>query len=119
MKIRWLDDVAPHDFEAALNYLSLKLDPDRAGAVVTELRAAEVGWYRANDVIRACQLAPLPPADPGVCRVLSKIKKGTPLSPVLVVSYHFGGDIADGYHRVSSAYHQDPFQLVPMRLAHA
>jgi hypothetical protein len=119
VKTRWLDDVEVRDYEAALNYLTLKLDPERAVAVVAELRKTELEWYRANDVIRACQLAPLPPADPGVSRVLAKIKKGTPLSPVLVVSYHFGGDIADGYHRVSGAYYLDPFQLVPMRLAHA
>jgi hypothetical protein len=35
---------------------------------------------------------------------------------VLVVSTGDGADIADGYHRVSLAYHLDPFGDVPLRI---
>lgn len=115
-KPRWLDDVAPHDFDAALAYLTLKLDPSRAEAAVAGLRAATLEWRRANDIIRACGLEPLPDTDPGVAKNLRKIRAGKPLSPVLLVSYHFGGDIADGYHRVSTVYLIDPFALVPLRV---
>lgn len=118
-KVRWLPDVAPHDYDAALGYLTLKLDAPRAIVVVRQLREAPgVEWRRANDVIRACQLPPLPLSDPGVKRGLRKIRAREQLSPVLVVSYRFGGDIADGYHRVSAVYQLDPFQLVPLRLAY-
>ncbi len=114
--LRWLDDVVAHDFEAALAYLSLKLDEKQAAAAVGRLRKAEVTSRRANDILRACSLVPLPLDDPGVRRDLLKAVSGKRLSPVLVVSSSHGGDIADGYHRVSLAYHLNPFGDVPLRI---
>ena len=38
--LRWLDDVAAHDFDAALAYLSLKFDEKQAAAAVGRLRKA-------------------------------------------------------------------------------
>ena len=117
--LQWLDDVVAHDFDAALAYLSLKFDEKRAAAAVGRLRKAEVTRRRANDVLRACGLVPLPLDDPGVRRDLLKAVSGKRLSPVLVVSSDDGGDIADGYHRVSLAYHLDPFGDVPLRIGAA
>jgi hypothetical protein len=117
--VRWLDDVAAHDFEAALAYLSLKLDEKQATAAVGRLRKARVTRRRANDILRACDLAALPLDDPGVRRDLLNAVSGKRLSPVLVVSTGNGGDIADGYHRVSLAYHLDPFGDVPLRIGAA
>lgn len=114
--LRWLDDVVAHDFEAALAYLSLKLDEKQAAAAVGRLRKAEVTRRRANDILRACSLVALPLDDPGVRRDLLNAVSGKRLSPVLVVSTDDGGDIADGYHRVSLAYHLDPFGDVPLRI---
>jgi hypothetical protein len=117
--LRWLDDVAAHDFDAALAYLSLKLDEKQAAAAVGRLRKAEVTRRRANDILRACGLVALPLDDPGVRRDLLNAVSGKRLSPVLVVSTDHGGDIADGYHRVSLAYHLDPFGDVPLRIGAA
>ncbi|MGD0880989.1 MAG: hypothetical protein ABSB09_05430 [Acidimicrobiales bacterium] len=117
--LQWLDDVAAHDFDAAQAYLSLKLDERQAEAAVGRLRKAEVTHRRANDILRACSLVPLPLDDPGVRRDLLKAVSGKKLSPVLVVSTDHGGDIADGYHRVSLAYHLDPFGDVPLRIGAA
>jgi hypothetical protein len=117
--LRWLDDVAAHDFEAASAYLSLKLDEKQAAAAVGRLRKAEVTRRRANDILRACSLEALPLDDPGVRRDLLNAVSGKRLSPVLVVSTGDGGDIADGYHRVSLAYHLDPFGDVPLRIGAA
>ncbi len=117
--LHWLDDVAPHDFEAAVAYLSLKLDTKRAQTAVGRLRKAEVTRRRANDILRACNLEALPLDDPGVRRDLLNAVSGKRLSPVLVVSTGDGGDIADGYHRVSLAYHLDPFGDVPLRIGTA
>jgi hypothetical protein len=117
-KIRWLPDVAPHDYQAAQNYLSLRLDPARAELAVQHLSSAGVTRRRANDIIRACGLDVLPLTDAGVAKNLRKVRSGIALSPVLVVSYEVGGDIADGYHRVCMAYHRDPWSMVPLRLAH-
>jgi hypothetical protein len=117
--LRWLDDVAPHDFDAALAYLSLKFNEKQASAAVTRLRKADVTRRRANDILRACGLDALPLDDAGVRRDLLNAVSGKKLSPVLVVSTGDGGDIADGYHRVSLAYHLDPFGDVPLRIGAA
>jgi len=116
--IRWEKVVAPHDFEAALAYLSLRFDEDRAKKLVKKLRSAEITQRRANDVLRACNREPLELNDPGVLRDLVAIAQGKKLSPVLVVYAKDGGpDIADGYHRVSLAYRLNPFAMVPLRIA--
>jgi hypothetical protein len=114
--ISWLKDVADHDYEAAYNYLSLKFDEKRAGEVVDRMKNAKVTERRANDILRASGLSPLPLTDPGVKRDLLKLLSGEKLSPVLVCDQKPGADIADGYHRVSLAYNIDPFTAVPLRL---
>ena len=114
--IAWLKDVAEHDYEAAFNYLSLKLDDKRAGEAVDRMKKATLTERRANDILRATGLSPLPLTDPGVQRDLLKLLNGEKLSPVLVSDQKPGADIADGYHRVSLAYNIDPFMSVPLRL---
>lgn len=117
--LHWLDDVAPHDFDAASAYLSLKFDEKQAAAAVGRLRKSVVTRRRANDILHTCSLVPLSLDDPGVRRDLLNAVSGKRLSPVLVVSTGDGGDIADGYHRVSLAYHLDPFGDVPLRIGAA
>jgi hypothetical protein len=114
--IKWLDDVAEHDYEAARNYLSLKFDDKRASDIVSRLKKATVTARRANDILRATHLPALPLTDPGVQRDLLKLLNGEKLSPVLVCDQNSEADIADGYHRVSLAYSIDPFMAVPLRL---
>jgi hypothetical protein len=112
--IAWLKDVADHDYEAAYNYLSLKFGKKRATEIVDSLKKAKLTSRRANDILRATGLTPLPLTDPGVQRDLLKLLGGEKLSPVLVCDEC--ADIADGYHRVSLAYDIDPFMSVPLRL---
>ena len=114
--IKWLDDVAEHDYEAAYNYLSLKFDEKRAGEIVDRMKTAKLTSRRANDILRATGLPVLSLTDPGVRRDLLKLLSGEKLSPVLVCDQKAGADIADGYHRVSLAYNIDPFMNVPLRL---
>lgn len=115
--IKWLDDVADHDYAAAEAYLSLKLDVESAGKVVKRLRKAPLTRRRANDILRAAGLSPAPLDDPGVMKDLVKVIGGKELSPVLVVSGKEGADIADGYHRVSLVYRLDPYGEIPLKLA--
>jgi hypothetical protein len=117
VEVPWLDDVAKHDFTAAEEYLSLRLEPALVANAVKDLRSATVTTRRANDILRACDRDPLPLDDPGVMRDLIKVISGGKLSPVLVVTLPQGADIADGYHRVSLAYHLNPFGVVPLRIA--
>jgi hypothetical protein len=114
--IAWLEDVAKHDFDAAHNYLSLKFDEERASEIVDRMKKGKVTSRRANDILRATGLSPLPLSDPGIKRDLLKLLSGEKLSPVLVCDQKPGADIADGYHRVSLAYNIDPFMMVPLIL---
>jgi hypothetical protein len=116
-KIKWLDDVADHDYDAAEAYLSLKLDEDAVRKIVKRLRHASVTTRRANDILRAAGLTAAPLDDPGVMKDLIKAIEGRHLSPVLVISGETGADIADGYHRVSLVYRIDPYGEIPLKLA--
>jgi hypothetical protein len=115
-KIRWLDDVADHDYDAAEAYLSLKLDSEAVRKALKRLRKASLTTRRANDILRAAGLSPAPLDDPGVVKDLTKVIEGERLSPVLVLSTDGGADIADGYHRVSLVYRIDPYDEVPLKL---
>lgn len=114
--IRWLDDVAEHDYAAAQAYLSLSLDEHRANKTITHLRKSALTRRRANDILRAARLDAAPLDDPGVVKDLIKIIEGRKLSPVLLVRDAGRTDIADGFHRVSLVYRLDPYGEVPLRL---
>jgi hypothetical protein len=116
-RIKWLEDVADHDYDAAEAYLSLKLDEEAVHKTVKRLRSASLTARRANDILRAAGLTPAPLDDPGVMKDLIKVVEGKHLSPVLVVSAESGADIADGYHRVSLVYRIDPYGEVPLKIA--
>jgi len=115
--LKWLDDVEDQDFDAALNYLSIKLDPHRARLAIEALHDAEITHRRSNDLLRATDRSALPLDDLGVHHDLLKVIAGKKLSPILVVSFSHGADFADGYHRASLSYLTDPFSVVPCRIA--
>lgn len=116
-KIRWLEDVVEHDYEAAEAYLSLKLDGEAVQKAVKRLRKAPLRTRRANDILRAAGLSAAALEDPGVMKDLIKVIEGRHLSPVLVLGAEGRADIADGYHRVSLVYRIDPYGVVPLKLA--
>ncbi len=117
--IKWRDEVAEHDYEAARAYLSLKLDARATSKAVADLRKAKLTSRRANDILRAAGLEAAPLDDPGVVKDLVKVIEGKALSPVLVVGGVGRTDIADGFHRVSLVYRVDPYGVVPLKLAAA
>lgn len=117
-EIKWASKVAPHDYDAAEAYLSLLLDERRAKDLVDAMRETEVVQRRANDILRACHREPLTWDDPGVRHAELKVDSGKELSPILVVSFDYGADIADGYHRASLIYTRDPFGDVPCVIVH-
>ena len=112
----WADDVEDEDYEAARAYLTLRWDARRAKHAAVDLRKATLTTRRVNDILRAYGREPLPVDDPGVRNTLLDLLSGKLLSPVLLVGDETGGDIADGYHRVSLQYHLDPFADVPCKL---
>jgi hypothetical protein len=115
-EIKWLDEVADHDYQSAEAYLSIKFGKTEVAKLVERLRKAPLATRRANDILRAAGLAPAPLDDPGVIKDLIKVIEGTGLSPVLVIRDEARADIADGYHRVSLVYRIDPYGNVPLKL---
>ncbi len=119
--VKWLEKPQAHDFPAAADYLALLADSATVKKLTKRLRAGTVVYKKAKDILRAAQLSLLPVDNPHVASDLSKIEKGEPLSPILVVR----GDIvtgvplqiADGYHRVRASYHTDENTDIPVVLA--
>jgi hypothetical protein len=118
--VKWLEEPEPHDFPAAADYLALLADMHTVNGVTDKLRAGDVVHKKAKDILRAAQLSLLPEDNPHVAADLAKIKKGQPLSPILLVrgDYQTGValQIADGYHRVCASYHTDENTDIPVVL---
>jgi type II secretory pathway component PulJ len=95
--------------------------PSDAALVVSKLRAAETQVFLAKDLLRASSLPLLKEDNKHVAHDLEKVKKGTALSPVLLVA----GDVttnrplvvADGYHRICASYWLDENAAIPCRIA--
>jgi hypothetical protein len=113
--IRWLKEPEAQDYPAALSYLSLTFKPRVAAAYVDKLREANVVEFRAKDIFRASQLSLLGVSNTRVERDQEKIRKGTPLSPLLLVRMPELGKviIADGYHRLCAVYTFDEDAVIP------
>lgn len=120
-KVKWLEKPEDHDFPAAGDYLALLADANTVREVTDSLQHGTVVYKKAKDLLRAAQLSLLPEDNPHVAADLTKIKKGTPLSPILAVR----GDlttgvplqIADGYHRVCASYYTDENTDIPVVVA--
>jgi hypothetical protein len=112
----WKDEPEDQDFPAAESYLSLLMEPVAAKKLVKDLRrVGGVAHYHAKDILRASDLALLPPDNVHVAGDLAKVKAGKKLSPVLLVR----GEplvVADGYHRVCASYHLDENADIPCRI---
>jgi hypothetical protein len=117
-KVKWLEKPEAHDFPAAADYLALLADPHTVEALTQSLQSADIVHKKAKDILRAAQLSLLPADNPHVASDLSKIKKGEPLSPILLVRGDFAAgvplQIADGYHRVCASYHTDENTDIPV-----
>ncbi|HEY5223515.1 MAG TPA: hypothetical protein VIJ18_10785 [Microbacteriaceae bacterium] len=108
MNVTWAQEPEPHDYPAAISYLSLITDPEHAHSIADELAKQPVVPHKAKDVLRAANLRLLPADDPYVAKDLARVKQGKALSPVLLVRGTLSGApliVADGYHRVCASYH--------------
>ena len=117
-KVKWLGKPEAHDFPAAADYLALLADPHTVEELTYSLQTSDVVHKKAKDILRAARLSLLPVDNPHVASDLSKIKKGEPLSPILLVRGDFATgvplQIADGYHRVCASYHTDENTAIPV-----
>ncbi|MGP0078338.1 hypothetical protein [Mycobacterium sp.] len=119
--VKWLDKPEAHDFPAAADYLALLSDSHSVDELTEQLRAGSVVHKKAKDILRAAQLSLLPVDNPHVAADLAEIKKGQPLSPILLVRGDFATgvplQVADGYHRVCASYHTDENTDIPVVIA--
>jgi hypothetical protein len=107
----WKDSPEKHDFPAAQDYLSLVLDEKTSRKLVAALKRAPTVERKAKDLLRASALPLLPRDNPHVAEDLKKIRKGKPLSPVLLVRGNAATGapltVADGYHRICASWYRD------------
>src|ERR1700744_5057494 len=121
--VLWGETPDEHDYPAAADYLALLAPAAQISEIVAALKQAPIVPKKAKDLLRASCLALLPKDDPHVQRDLKKIKKGTTLSPILVVRGELNTgvamQIADGYHRVCASYYTDENTDIPVRIVPA
>ena len=119
----WGDEPDEHDYPAAADYLALLATAAQISEIVAALKQAPIVRKKAKDLLRASRLELLPKDNPHVSRDLKKIKKGTPLSPILAVRGDLDAgvalQIADGYHRVCASYWTDENTDIPVRIVPA
>jgi hypothetical protein len=118
--VLWKAEPDKHDYPAAAAFLSLIAPAAQVAELVAQLQSAELQHYKAKDMLRGSGLALLTLDNPHVAADLAKVKKGTALSPVLLVrgdlSRGVPAQIADGYHRVCASYHVDENTDIPCRI---
>jgi len=115
--MKWLPKPENHDYQAAEDYLSLIMPPEKAAGYRQKLSEAkdEVTHRKAKDILRASQLALLSHDNKHVASDLRKVSSGQALSPILLLR---GDDdhpliVADGYHRVCASYWIDENTDIP------
>jgi hypothetical protein len=100
--------------------LSLLTTPAAAHKLAGRLQSAQLLHRKAKDLLRASALPVLDSANVHVAKDLAKVKKGTPLSPVLLVRGELATSvsltIADGYHRICASHHLNEDEDIPCRL---
>ncbi|TMI83268.1 MAG: hypothetical protein E6H10_08155 [Bacteroidetes bacterium] len=118
LTIKWLEEPEDHNYPAALSYLSLIYDEGTAAKMVDDLKATSVSQFKAKDIFRSSSLSLLGVSNFHVNKDRKKIKKGTSLSPILLVRDTSNGKviIADGYHRMCAVYSFDEDAVIPCKI---
>ena len=116
----WKEEPDPHDYPAAVDYLSLLMPLTEAQSIVERLRNATLAHRKAKDLLRASRLELLGPENEHVAKDLHKVNAGEKLSPVLLVRGRVNADvaltIADGYHRVCASHTLDEDADIPCHI---
>ena len=115
--VKWLPKPENHDYQAAEDYLSLIMPPEKAADFRQKLSEAKdnITHRKAKDILRASQLPLLAQDSKHVASDLLKVSSGQALSPILLIR---GSDkhplvVADGYHRVCASYWIDENTDIP------
>jgi hypothetical protein len=118
LPIKWLIEPEDHNYPAALSYLSLIYDEGTAAKMVDDLKVASISQFKAKDIFRSSSLSLLGVSNFHVNKDRKKIKKGTSLSPILLVRDGSNGRVivADGYHRMCAVYSFDEDAIIPCKI---
>ena len=117
-QIKWLDAPEEHDYPACLSYLLLLYSENVAMNIVEELKDAPIVSFKSKDIFRASSLSLLGISNSHVKKNRDKIKKGVPLSPLLLITNSDVSKviIGDGYHRLCSVYGYNEDALIPCKI---
>jgi len=118
LSIEWLSEPEEQDYPAAISYLSLIYDTDKATKVAQELQKSPIETFKSKNIFRASSLALLGEDNSNVKKNIKKIEEGTKLSPILLIRDSINGKvvIADGYHRLCAVYKFDEDALIPCKI---
>ncbi|CDH45860.1 hypothetical protein [Candidatus Contendibacter odensensis] len=119
VEMKWLNEPEDHDYTAALSYLSLLYDEQKATAYVNQLKHALLSEFKAKDIFRASGLFLLGISNAHVEKDQNKIQSGIELSPLLLIrdSVHGKVIIADGYHRLCAVYSYNEDAVTSCKIA--
>jgi disulfide oxidoreductase YuzD len=86
--------------------------------MVASLRRTAIVQFKAKDLFIASQLSLLGVSNSHVEKDRKNIRKGKPLSPLLLVRDEVNGKvvIADGYHRLCAIYEFDEDALIQCKI---
>lgn len=117
-RIQWLPEPEDHDYPSAGSYLSLIYSPEVVSIIVQKLRASPMEQFKSKDIFRASRLSLLGISNIHVKRVQKKIRRSTPLSPLLLVRDPRNANVvvADGYHRLCAVYSFDEDAWIPAKI---
>ena len=113
--IKWLSLPEKHDYPAAASYLNLIFP--YTDKIISDLKKADIIYFKAKDIFRASGLSLLGISNSHVNKDINKIKAGIELSPLLLV--RTANDeviIADGYHRLCAIYKFSEDELIPCKI---
>ena len=116
--IEWLSEPEGQDYPAAISYLSLIYNTDKATKFAQELQKSPIVTFKSKDIFRASSLSLLVEDNYHVKKNIKKIEEGTKLSPILLIRDSINGKvvIADGYHRLCAVYRFDEDALIPCKI---
>ena len=116
--IKWLPDVAEHDYPAAESYLKILYNEDRVADMIARFKNAAIMQFKAKDIFRASQLSLLGVSNTHVEKDRKKIQQEISLSPLLLLRDEQNGKvvIADGYHRLCAIYEFNEDALIPCKI---
>lgn len=118
IEIAWLHEPEEHNYPAALSYLLLVYNEQKATTCLKKLKRSEISEFKAKDIFRASGLSLLGISNAHIEKDLKKIRSGRKLSPLLLVRDPINGKviIADGYHRLCAVYSFQEDAIIPCKI---